>query len=93
MESKMLNLLTKTKPWMVASLLVATSIFGQNAQCAPKCPPKPCPKPCPQPMPPTQICDDDPCCPDWPTPVLNAAYNYANFGFYALLRRPVTIIA
>lgn len=27
----MLNLLTKTKPWMVASLLVATSVFGQDA--------------------------------------------------------------
>ncbi len=76
----MLNLLTKTKPWMVASLLVATSIFGQNAcakPCPPKpCPPKPCPQPCPQPCPPTQMCDQDPCCPAWPTPVLNAAYNY-----------------
>jgi len=74
----MLNLLTKTKPWMVASLLVATSVFGQNVAACPKpCPPKPCPKPCPQPCPPTQICpDQDPCCPAWPTPVLNAAYNY-----------------
>ncbi len=73
----MLNLLTKTKPWMVASLLVATSVFGQNnAPCPKPCPPKPCPKPCPQPCPPTQVCTTDPCCPAWPTPVLNAAYNY-----------------
>lgn len=74
----MLNLLTKTKPWMVASLIVATSVFGQNnGSCPPKtCPPKPCPKPCPQPCPPTQVCPADPCCPAWPTPVLNAAYNY-----------------
>lgn len=74
----MLNLFTKTKPWMVASLIAATSVFGKptNSQCAPACPPKPCPKPCPQPCPPTQVCNPDPCCPDWPTPVLNAAYNY-----------------
>lgn len=78
----MLNLFTKTKPWMVASLIAATSVFGKptNSQCAPPCapvcPPKPCPKPCPQPCPPTQVCNTDPCCPDWPTPVLNAAYNY-----------------
>jgi len=58
----MLNLLKKTKPWMVASLLVATSAFGQsnNADscnpCKPACPPpKPacpppsCCKPCPPP--------------------------------------------
>ena len=82
----MLNLLKKTTPWMVASLFVATSVFGQDSgpcakPCAPKCdakpcPPKPCPKPCPQPCPPTQVCPQDPCCPAWPTPVLNAAYNY-----------------
>ena len=73
----MLNLLTKTKPWMVASLIVASSLFGQNnAPCPKPCPPKPCPKPCPQPCPPTQVCPQDPCCPTWPTPVLNAAYNY-----------------
>ena len=77
MESKMLNLLIKAKPWMVASFLVATSVFGQNVAACPKpCPPKPCPKPCPQPCPPTQMCEQDPCCPAWPTPVLNAAYNY-----------------
>lgn len=83
----MLNLLKKTTPWMVASLFVATSVFAQDGgscppkacppKCAPACPPKPCPKPCPQPCPPTQLCpDQDPCCPAWPTPVLNAAYNY-----------------
>lgn len=73
----MLNLLTKTKPWMVASLIVATSVFGQNNTPSPKpCPPKPVAKPCPQPCPPTQACSQDPCCPAWPTPVLNAAYNY-----------------
>jgi len=71
----MLNLLTKTKPWIVASLLVATSVFGQNANdrprngnapcpkpCpAPECKPKSCPVPCPQPCPPTQLCP--PACP------------------------------
>lgn len=64
---------------MVASLLVATSIFGDNvAQCQkPACPPKPCPKPCPQqPCPPTQMCQQDPCCPAWAMPLLNAGYNY-----------------
>lgn len=58
----MLNLLTKTKPWMVASLLVATTVFGQDnapcpkpcaPSCAPACPkpcpPKPCATPCPKP--------------------------------------------
>lgn len=70
----MLNLLKKTTPWMVASLFVATSLFGQGQEaspkpcppkcepkCAPqpKCPPKPCPKPCPQPCPPTQVCPAD----------------------------------
>lgn len=73
----MLNFLTKTKPWMVASLLIATSVFGKEVAACPRpCPPKPCPKPCPQPCPPTQMCEQDPCCPAWPTPVLNAAYNY-----------------
>lgn len=71
----MLNLLTKTKPWMVASLIVASSVFGQN-NCGKTCPPKPCAPPCPQPCPPTQVCNTDPCCPAWPVPVLNAAYNY-----------------
>src|SRR2546425_1133944 len=93
----MLNLLKKTKPWMVASLLVATSVFGQDngnppprscppqQPCAKPCPkpdccptPKCCPPPCPQPCPPTQVCPPCPvaCCPPWPVPVLNAAYNY-----------------
>ena len=73
----MLNLLTKTKPWILASLIAATSLFGKsNSQCPKPCPPKPCPQPCPQPCPPTQVCPTDPCCPAWPTPVLNAAYNY-----------------
>lgn len=71
----MLNLFTNFKSWMIASLVVATAVFGK--ECAPVCPPKPCPKPCPQPCPPTQVCPPvDPCCPAWPTPVLNAAYNY-----------------
>ncbi len=38
------------------------------------------PPPCPQPEPPMQYCPStcpaDPCCPPWPMPVLNAAYNY-----------------
>lgn len=82
---------------MVASFLVATSVFGQEVQpskaspaiknemqggaksCAkPECKPKACPPPCPQPCPPTQMCPQPPatCCPPWPVPVLNAAYNY-----------------
>jgi hypothetical protein len=62
---------------MVASLIVATSVFGQNSAPCPKpCPPKPAKPPCPQPCPPTQVCNQDPCCPAWPTPVLNAGYGY-----------------
>lgn len=88
----MLNVLTTTKTWVIASLITATSIFGQNNNmhnsnsqtdcgtnaCTKPCPPKPCPKPCPQPCPPTQMCPSEPkaCCPPWSTPVLNAAYNY-----------------
>ena len=45
----MLNVFTKTKPWMVASLLVATSAFGQN-KCPPQSCQKPCEKVCPEPM-------------------------------------------
>ncbi len=76
---------------MVASLLVATAVFGQDASSAkpgapkelkscakPDCgKPKNC-APCPQPCPPTQLCPAQPtaCCPAWPVPVLNAAYNY-----------------
>ncbi len=67
----MLNLFTKTKPWMVVSLVAATSVFGKN-NSQQSCPPKNCP----QPTPPTQTCPSDACCPAWPTPVLNAAYNY-----------------
>lgn len=48
----MLNVFTKTKPWMVASLLAATSVFGQtktdNSQD--RCRPKAC-----DPMPQTQL--------------------------------------
>lgn len=43
----MLNVLTKTKPWIVASLLVATSAFGQDSkQCQTK-PKDCCVKTCP----------------------------------------------
>ncbi len=66
----MLNILTKTKPWMLASVFAAASVFAKAPQ---QCPPS---KSCPQPTPPTQMCPADPCCPAWPTPVLNAAYNY-----------------
>lgn len=86
----MLNILTKTKPWIVASMMIAATVFGQDgsrssgqkqkgcptAPCKPK---GPCPAPCPQPCPPTQLCPSpapSPCCPPWPVPVLNAAYNY-----------------
>lgn len=65
---------TKKMPWMFASLIAATSLFGKPApQNLSQCPPKPA---CNQPCPPTQVCPGDPCCPAWPTPVLNAAYNY-----------------
>lgn len=61
-------------PWVIASLIAATSVFGKPApQNLSQCAPKPA---CPQPCPPTQVCPSDPCCPAWPTPVLNAAYNY-----------------
>jgi hypothetical protein len=79
----MFSVLMKPKPWIVASLLVAASAFAagkandKNCKSCPKAS-KECPKPCPQPNPPTQICpkNPDPCCPAWPVPVLNAAYNY-----------------
>lgn len=58
----MLKLLTKTMPWMVASLLVATSGFGQNDRCCPR--PKPC---CPEPK---------PCCPTVCPIQLIPAYNH-----------------
>lgn len=49
----MLNLLTKTKPWMVASFLVATSVFGQEVPAQKPSPSirneQPCAKPCPKP--------------------------------------------
>ncbi len=65
----MLNLLTKTKPWMVASLIVATSVFGQDScnPCPKPCPPKcekPCPAPCPKPCAPCPAPECKPkCCP------------------------------
>jgi hypothetical protein len=62
MESKkMLNLLSKTMPWVVASLLVATAGFGQSNGCCPK--PKPC---CPEPK----------CCPPVCPIQLIPAYNH-----------------
>lgn len=56
----MLNVFSKTTPWMVASLLAATSLFGQsqgqvdrdNAKCRPT--PKPCEKVC-EPVPQIQL--------------------------------------
>ncbi len=65
----------------IAALLTATiGLYGDNSclkPCAPKCPPKPCEQPCTQPCPPTQICPgQDPCCPPWATPLLNAGYDY-----------------
>lgn len=52
--------------WMVASF--SSVLFANNSQC---------PRSCSQPTPPMQICaEQNPCCPDWPTPLLNAAYNY-----------------
>ena len=55
-----------------AMLFIAQTLTAQN-NCEPKCKPTPCP----QPNPPTQVCEQDPCCPAWETPVLNAAYNYS----------------
>lgn len=57
-----MKFLTQTTPWMIASMLIANSAFAQDA-CHP-CPPT-CAEECP-----------DPCCPPWPMPLLNAAYNY-----------------
>jgi hypothetical protein len=64
-QKKMLKILTKTKPWMVASLLVASSAFGQQDRCQPQT--KPCeqPKPCAKPACP---------CPE-PKPILHPEYN------------------
>lgn len=65
----MLNLFKRTMPWMVASLVAATSIFGQTQEmaaadsCRPKEPPKPAcpaPKPCPTPKCPPKCCDPVP---------------------------------
>src|SRR5271170_5227782 len=50
MESKTMNLLTKTTPWVVASLLAAATAFGEEKSVAQSCKPKP--KPC-----------EDPCAP------------------------------
>lgn len=67
-EQKMLNLLKNTKPWMVASFLVATSVcFGQECPApktnsAPKSE-QPCPKPCPKPD-----CKPKACPPPCPQP-------------------------
>jgi hypothetical protein len=46
-RAKKMNLLNKTTPWMVASLLTAASVFGQQDKCSPrqdKC--QPCSVPC-----------------------------------------------
>lgn len=62
----MLNLFSKTTPWMVASLLVATAGFGQDNRC------------CPAPKPKPQCCEPVKCekvCPPVCPVVLNPAYN------------------
>lgn len=63
------------KKYLTLPFLMAASLFaGTNSDCSKPCPPKPN---CPQPCPPKQVCPgQDPCCPPWATPVLNAAYNY-----------------
>lgn len=70
----MLNLFTRTMPWMVASLVAATSIFGQSSQvaAADNCRPKPAepPKACPVPK-----CPPKPCCEPVPQIQLIPAYN------------------
>ncbi len=60
-EQKMLNILTKTMPWMVASVIVATSGFGQSNCCPP-------PKP--------QCCKPVTCCPPVCPIQLIPAYNH-----------------
>ena len=35
-QNNMLNLLSKAKPWVVASMLAATSLFGQQDKCRPQ---------------------------------------------------------
>jgi hypothetical protein len=82
----MLNTLMKPKPWIIVALLVAASAFGfgnkshTQKSCNKGCGEKKteCAPACPQPTPPTQLCEKKPapCCPAWPVPVLNAAYNY-----------------
>lgn len=71
----MLNTFTKKMPWVVASILVATSIFGDAKELAAdstNCRPKPVEqKPCPQPKP----CPPKPCCEPVPQIQLMPAYN------------------
>ncbi|PIR08961.1 hypothetical protein COV53_00235, partial [Candidatus Gottesmanbacteria bacterium CG11_big_fil_rev_8_21_14_0_20_37_11] len=57
--------------WIAVSALFSQTTFAQQS-CAPQCKPS-----CPQPPLPTQVCETDPCCPAWETPILNAAYNYS----------------
>ena len=63
-----MNLATKTMPWMVASLLAATSVFGQN-QSQGACAPQQC-----VPQPP--VCKPAKCCvPQNPQEPKMCAYN------------------
>lgn len=52
--------------WMILSF--SSVLFANHSECPPSCT---------QPTPPKQICPEkNLCCPDWPTPILNAGYNY-----------------
>ena len=64
-----MNLETKTTPWMIASLLAMTSIFGQSNQNQGACVPQQC-----VPQPP--VCKPAKCCvPQVPQPPTVCAYN------------------
>jgi len=67
----MFPLQAKAIRYLTALLFTTHTIYAQDA-CTPKCETNVCP----QPNPPTQTCEDDPCCPLFPKPLLNAAYNY-----------------
>lgn len=66
LEGKMKNFGKKIV--FFAAISFFSFLFAENGESSPCCA---------LPTPPTQICPgQDPCCPDWPTPLLNAAYNY-----------------
>jgi len=68
----MLNAFTNTRTWVVASLMAAASIFGQDLAANTSAQKAPQPRPsCDQ----KPVCPPKPCCPERPEMKLNCAYN------------------